>query len=1416
MALSSHVPGQSKRSYFSSLSCVGCVCINFLAIVRVGLTILTIFWLSWMGVFGQEVEHSLPGISPPQIVNGTIVFKLSPQAEGYSKNVFRLEDLPFEAKSVTPIKNFPSFQKSGQPSVLQGIFKVKVDPDEDITDLCKILSGMLDIAYAEPVFVDQLLYVPSDPEANASEGAQGYLRVINAYEAWDQTRGSEEVIIGVIDTGADLDHEDLQDNFYINESEEINGLDDDDNGYIDDRIGYDFADDDHDVQSDGSAHGSRVTGLSGAKTDNGIGIAGLGFNSKVVPLKGFSTATNESSGNYQAIIYAADNGYDVINLSWGSVNTFSQFNQDIIDYAVLEHDVVVVAAAGNGNEEVDFYPASYDHVLSVAATKLDDTKSAFATFGNKVDVSAPGSAIYTTNNDSYGHYWGSSFASPIVAGVAGLVRAQFPDLNAEQVMERIRVTADDIYDLNPDYIGKLGKGRLNAYRAVSESNLKSVRLDNYMLRGQNEAFYFGDSLFLTLEFKNYLDPIESGLFWITDLNNDLRSLSDSISFGALGTFENYTTSTLTAIISESATPGSTIDLRVNLADGSYQDFQQLTIPIAPDYLDIRENQAFLTVAGNGDLGKVNSGESGSGLGIGTESVASEIGLILSTNKDSVIDNAPVAFGVSKNADFRSELSIKPYSGTNASLYARNIFNDRGKLGLKVEQASLSWEELDSALVVSYRVINAGKTSIDSLGVSLFVNWDIKDHKANRATWDKKNTAYAYDADSTILSGYRIVSNGSIYHAALDISDENGHVKDVQSTFTDSLKYEYSIQVLDSAGFLSQGNDVAQMLSSLERNLAVGQSREVVYLFAFARNLKQLDTKLDALEAQYKLLQETPPSIGSEVSCAGGMIEINPSGGTRFNFYSNAARTDTLGIGESILFGPVSRDTVIYLTSADSIYEGSLRRLDIHLLEEFVNFESSTSVVYLGENDNLVSFTDKSFNPTSWQWDFGNGVKATVQNPTVVYSEPGIYTVTLKVETKEGCSGTMTGIIEVVNRPDPLSIESIEVCYGDHATIAADEGKTVRVFADHDDETAIFQGSEWEFRFVTSDTIVFVAQVEDGHESTRNPIVIEVREVLPEYDLVSALDSLTLDDLWLINRTPFASKVDWIINGEILMGDTVVYPLDQQQLDVTLNVTDDFGCSGSIRDILTLDPAALPTYASTEVICRGDNVTISPGNGSYFGFFDTDNPESNLFKGQSLTLDSLTKEIHLGIFGLDGGIPGDTLRVTITPNAFDFEILANPDSLFLDQDRSVSFSLDTLVHDPLWYVNDQLIERIATPILSFDSAAVYKVKAVGSDSDGCVHTEIRDFLVFDMEPVVLNATAIAPFSIYPNPVEDVVYIDGLASFTHVSIVSLDGTIVSKIQSLRGNQALDVSHLSPGVYLIQLVDSDRAIVRKFIKK
>lgn len=291
---------------------------------------------------------------------------------------------------------------------------------------------------------------------------------IDAYTAWSKTTGSSSVIIAIIDTGVDYTHPDLKSNIWKNSGETINGRDDDGNGYVDDIRGWNFVSKNNDPMDD-YGHGTHCAGIMAAVGNNGIGIAGVTWNCKIMPLKFLnSNGKGYISDAVSAVLYANKMGASVISNSWGG----SSYSQSLHD-ALAASNAVIVCSAGNSgsdNDRTPEYPASYDcqNIISVASTTAKDKLSSFSNYGSSsVDLGAPGSTIYSTyTNGGYQYLSGTSMAVPAVSGVAALIKSVNPSYSAYKIRSQLLSTVDYISSLK----GKtVTSGRLNAAKAVGSS-----------------------------------------------------------------------------------------------------------------------------------------------------------------------------------------------------------------------------------------------------------------------------------------------------------------------------------------------------------------------------------------------------------------------------------------------------------------------------------------------------------------------------------------------------------------------------------------------------------------------------------------------------------------------------------------------------------------------------------------------------------------------------------------------------------------------------------------------------------------------------------------------------------------------------------------------------------------------------------
>lgn len=308
--------------------------------------------------------------------------------------------------------------------------------------------------------------IPNDPELAHLYG----LTRMSAQSAWDHTTGSSSIVVAIVDTGVNYNHPDLHANIHLNAGEIAgNSIDDDSNGYIDDVIGYDFANVDADPHDD-HGHGSHCAGIVGARGNNGVGVVGINWQVGILPVKALDSGGSGSNADVAAgIEYAVDRGASIVSLSLGSDSPSSAI-ENAIAYA-RTHGVLVVAAAGNSWSDIDqnpTYPASYpdENLIAVAATNANDGLAYFSNFSAvSVDVGAPGEDIESTVlGSNYDYYSGTSMATPYVAGLAALVKSVAPSVSYTELREVIFASVDQLPALN----GKtVTGGRVNANSAVN-------------------------------------------------------------------------------------------------------------------------------------------------------------------------------------------------------------------------------------------------------------------------------------------------------------------------------------------------------------------------------------------------------------------------------------------------------------------------------------------------------------------------------------------------------------------------------------------------------------------------------------------------------------------------------------------------------------------------------------------------------------------------------------------------------------------------------------------------------------------------------------------------------------------------------------------------------------------------------------
>lgn len=502
-----------------------------------------------------------------------------------------------------PVRADEKVQAAGLDRIYELSYEEPIDP----FDLCVRLMQDPSVEYAVPKRIHQLAYTPNDPRFNSQGGA----RSMAIQEAWDISKGSRDVIVAILDSGTDIDHEDLSSQLFVNTKEiPNNNIDDDGNGFVDDVTGWDFVGNvstsdvqsgrfrpDNDVKvrssqmNDNLAHGTSVAGCATARADNARGIAGTGFNVTLLPVKigSDNPQANGIYNGYAAIRYAADLGAHIINCSWGGAGNDAAAD-DAIAYAVSK-GAVVVAATGNLGLDMDvtpFFPASSPVAFSIGSISNTDLGSDFSNYGRRAAVYAPGENVLTTYPaNQYRQQTGTSFSAPLASGVLALLKAIHPDWTPQQLMLHVRGTSKAIQNIDASRRGKFF-GAIDAEVALSTNRsftsgdrmpglvVRSVRFGNgapvLSSRSATDA---------TLNLRNILAPAIGGVVTIRSLDpRCVVRTSGNLTFGAVG--YNDSTSVPFTIDPDENYPWyqNTVTLEITIQSGSFFNIEYVEVPFS--------------------------------------------------------------------------------------------------------------------------------------------------------------------------------------------------------------------------------------------------------------------------------------------------------------------------------------------------------------------------------------------------------------------------------------------------------------------------------------------------------------------------------------------------------------------------------------------------------------------------------------------------------------------------------------------------------------------------------------------------------------------------------------------------------------------------------------------------------------------
>ncbi len=410
--------------------------------------------------------------------------------------IFQGNSFPVKEKNRNKVLSDAQLEKLKN---LKNYYVVETDNNPGILNKLENDTNIIEI------FPNHLFSIENNPN-DPKFGEQWSLKSINVNNAWDIATGND-ILIGVIDTGIDYDHEDLKNQLWINPDEDINGngtfepwsseeerdgvtgdfngIDEDGNGFVDDVIGFDFVDQlitnvgdaanpDPDP-ADEQGHGTKVSGIIAAEHNNNTGITGIAYDSKIVSLRAFDfNGTGESDDIARAIVYAALNGVQVLNFSFGEPYD-SPLIRDAVRFA-YSMGCTMLASTGNNGWDRTHYPSDYREIIAVGGSNTRDEKYSFSNYGSRISLVAPGTRVYTTDpNNSYGTASGTSMSTPHACAVAAMLLEVNPNLTSDDIHGILQVSARDINQPGWDIF--TGSGILDAFNALKTIGKTNIYID---------------------------------------------------------------------------------------------------------------------------------------------------------------------------------------------------------------------------------------------------------------------------------------------------------------------------------------------------------------------------------------------------------------------------------------------------------------------------------------------------------------------------------------------------------------------------------------------------------------------------------------------------------------------------------------------------------------------------------------------------------------------------------------------------------------------------------------------------------------------------------------------------------------------------------------------------------------------------
>ncbi|MFC1541685.1 S8 family serine peptidase [Candidatus Latescibacterota bacterium] len=832
---------------------------------------------------------------------------------------------------VSSIRNTHSTKKISAKAAsnlesLSYIKRVSFPDGFDMEYIARKLSAHPEIEYAEPVYLQELTVIPNDPffhpdsvKVPNEPVEQEYLNFIHAPEAWDIATGDSTIVIAIIDSGTDWNHPDLLANVWTNPEEvSDDGVDNDGNKKVDDVHGWDFYGgasvgnnivEDNDPSGVGEPHGTHTAGIAAAVTNNGIGVASLSYNVRFMPVKVGSDNGEILRFGYQGILYAASLDADIINCSWGS-SFFSQTAKEVIETATSMGSIII-ASAGNDNTDADYYPAAFPGVFCVGSIYInsDDevTKSSFSNYGSYVDVSAPGSIIYSTLFDGeYGNLSGTSMAAPVVSALAALVKSKHPDWDNDRILGQIAGTSTPITNDPDGYLR--GNGYINAEAAMGDSVLY-IEVVNYEFSdeksGNNDGlFRIGEQIDAAITIRNCGEDVNNLIFDISSSTGFSLPNMTSRNIGSLLHGEEISFNDISFVVSEDIPEDMKEYIRLDFKSNSSVNFQVMNFLANPSYATLMVNTIGISFDGKGHIGYVNYSANSKGspfvvrdntlsqAGVFNVPLLFEGGLLFGTGEERISDSVRSESQLVAEKDFNSLTPIQFITAPDSSKQeGLVVFSDEiagetsNHVTVTLNTYEYNGEENNQYVIFAYLFKNEGSESLTNFIPGLFLDFDVPESLA-----DNDYAFYSEEDDILVISEDSLRTDDNIYLGAtvagsigspwiIENASLSSDLFGIYDGFTEEEKWR-SLNSEKREDNMEGFGDVSMVVASEGFDLLPGSEKQVIFILGYGIGYD--DLKMQIANARNKAELLAVPVEDFQTTGRPGEFSIKPVYPNPFN------------------------------------------------------------------------------------------------------------------------------------------------------------------------------------------------------------------------------------------------------------------------------------------------------------------------------------------------------------------------------------------------------------------------------------------------------------------------------------------------------------------------------------------------------